>query len=271
VRFTAKEAGEPGAWRGLYAHEKGEVVVAHAVLEHGGTEDDGGALSAAAGGSLTVTGAALRGNVVGVRVLEGGKLKSLDATTFERNATAMQIHVDAFGAVGGGNTYAAPQVIELIPGTVEHDATWSAQPGAEIRTENNIAVDKATLTLAAGLELRFDGDARLSLGYYHKGNVRAEGTAEKPVVLRGVRDEAEAWHGVVLHEHADASALTHTLVADTKNVAAIELSNRARVELKNVVVRRSKAGVKWGCDGKANPDGLTIEGGGKAALAPGGC
>ncbi len=41
--------------------------------------------------------------------------------------------------------------------------------------------------------------------------------------------------------------------------------------MKDVTVRRSKAGVTWGCDGKVNPDGLKLEGGDKAALAPGAC
>lgn len=272
VLFTAADGAEPGKWQGVGAYGKGEVTFSHATVQYGGENTDLGAVFVADGGVLTLKNSIIKNNTVGVASQQRGKIKAIDGTRFEGNPTAITLFPEQLGKLGAANTYADGQPIAVEAGTVESDQTWSPQPGAAINLKGTVDVNNAKLLFAAGLELRFDGSgAFLRIGYHNKASLRATGTKDKPVVLRGVRDEAGAWGGVQLSHRAEDNLLEHTLIQDTEEEAAVAVLDNVGASLKNVTFKRVKAGVSGACKAKLTVENLKIDGGAKAELEPTGC
>ena len=63
--------------------------------------------------------------------------------------------------------------------------------------------EEALLELMPGTTLRFDEDAYINVGYYRPGTLRAEGTAEAPIVFTSMeRKQPGAWRGINLYKNA---------------------------------------------------------------------
>jgi hypothetical protein len=269
-----KSAGDdvPGAWRGLSVQGKGEMHLTGAVVQAAGEDEDAGAVAVYDGGVLTIKDSTIKTTTVGVVATGNAGLKSIANTHFEGNKLAIRLRPDQVGALAADNTYAAGQLIEIMGGAVEHDQTWLPQAGAEEQVKEIVDVSKAKLTLAAGLELRFDGNGVvLRVGYYEKSALRATGTKDKPVVLRGVRDEAGAWGGLQLEARSDDNLLDNVIIQDTDHDAAVTVAENVHADLKTVTFKRVKAGVASQCTSKVTTAGLKIDGGAKAEVKPEGC
>ncbi len=272
VLFTAADGAEPGKWQGVGAHGKGELTLSHATVQYGGENTDLGAVFVVDGGVLTVKNSSIKSNTVGIASQVRGKIKAIDGNRFEANTTAITMFPDQVGKLGAANTYAADQPIMVEGGTLESDQTWSPQPAAAIQLKGTVDVNNAKLLLAAGLELRFDGAGTfLRIGYHNKASLRATGTKDKPIVLRGVRDEAGAWGGVQLSNRAEDNLLEHAVIQDTADEAAVAVTRDVSASLKNVTFKRVKAGVAGECKSKITLEAVKIDGGAKAEVKPTGC
>ena len=54
--------------------------------------------------------------------------------------------------------------------------------------------------------LRFDQDAYINVGYYRPGSLRAEGTAEAPIVFTSLElHRPGSWRGINLYKNASGS------------------------------------------------------------------
>ena len=84
-------------------------------------------------------------------------------------------------------------------------------PGAPLVIAGEVNVDgeagqRATLELAAGLELRFTAGPVHNVGYYGRGGLTVKGTAEAPVTFTAhEKREAGGWGGVAVHGQGEAS------------------------------------------------------------------
>ncbi|MFO7564086.1 MAG: hypothetical protein R6X02_15680 [Enhygromyxa sp.] len=75
-----------------------------------------------------------------------------------------------------------------------------------VRVRGQYRVDGGTLTLEAGVELRFEDAAILEVGRDRPGSLTIAGTPERPVRLVA---DGGGWQGVRLHAQAGGSSLAH--------------------------------------------------------------
>lgn len=179
---------------------------------------------------------------IAVNVAELGQDSALfieDRLFFNTNGTMQYIVLETYG-----------QDVEIFRGkTILNDTTLTANRPYIIRDTLRIA-DGATLTLEAGTRLFFHNNAAL----FVFGNLIAEGTAEKPIVMRGNRFDninfarpvpynlvAGQWNGLYLlgngnhrmhHVNINSadvgiylSANTLSLVPTPDEMPTLELSN----------------------------------------------
>ncbi len=272
IVFRSSEGDEPGSWRGLGVFGKGELTLVHATVQNGG-ESDWGAVHLSDGGALTIKDSIIKNSTVGIAIKKGATVKAIDTTHFEGNGTAIKLTPNHVGLLGAGNTYAAGQPILIEGGAVTTDQTWLLQPGAEVRVKGTFDVVAAKLDLAAGIELRFDGTGTfLHVSRNHSGgSLRVNGTAGKPVVLRGVRDGAGAWGGVELDHKSSDNHFEHVVIQDTAAEAAITVASTTGANLASVTFSRVKAGVKAECKATVTAADVKIDGGAPAETRPSGC
>jgi hypothetical protein len=266
VVLRAAEGDGPGVWRGVGTQSNGELTIEGAQISGGGQQDDTGAIYAV-GGTISIKDTAFKNNKLGLSTSGDTKVKTVETTSFESNARAWKVSPDQLGGFAATNTYAAGSIGELAGGVVGHDQSWQPQTGAEVHVLGEVGVEGGTLTLTAGTELRFDNCA-LQAGYGVKGTLKIAGTAEKPVVLRGVRDEKDAWTGVVLNTNSNDNAIENAIIRDVGGDAAITVHGAIKTDLKSVTFKRVAAGVSYDCDSKVTQAGLKIDGGGKVEKKP---
>lgn len=126
------------------------------------------------------------------------------------------------GGLPGASTYSgnSPNVILLRHGEVHTSQTW-ANHGIPYVAAANVNVEGAgapTLTLAPGVELRFEASRWLNVGYNTvrgAGNLVANGTATSPVkfTANSATPSAGFWAGIYFGDAAgSASRLSHAIV-----------------------------------------------------------
>ncbi len=232
IVFTSTDRQEPGAWRGVAIHGKGEGELAHATLENGGKREREGVLLAEGKARLSVDHVTFQNNAVGV-VLRGKEvsLGGLSNSSFAKTPLAITLHPVVLGSVGSGNTYADDPRIEIDRGTVDADATWTLQPGAQVLLEGELQVSDARLELPAGYELRIKDGGGIGVGYYDTATVAMMGTKEAPVRLVGQRDAAGAWKSIVLHNKAKANVLNNVVLRNAGGKGGVEVRESAEVKI----------------------------------------
>ncbi|MCE9575804.1 MAG: hypothetical protein K8W52_21825 [Deltaproteobacteria bacterium] len=253
-----------GEWRGIGTQANGELTIEGATVTGGGQDDDHGAVYAKAG-TLTVKDVAFAKNKIGLTATADAKLKAVTGASFD--GKAWKLAPDQIGALDGTNTYAAGAIGEIINGTVAHDQTWVAQAGAEVHVSGDVGVEGGTLTIGPGVELRFD-NCQLQAGYGAKGTLKIVGSADKPVVLRGLRDEKDAWTGVVFNASSNDNVIENAQIKDVSGDTAVTVHGAIKADLKNVTFKRVAAGVGYDCDSKVTQAGLKMDGGGKPEKKP---
>ncbi len=253
-----------GGWRGIGTNSNGELTIEGATVTGGGQDDDHGAVYAK-GGTLSVKDTAFTKNKTAVSTTGEATLKALTGSSFD--GKAWKLVPDHVGALDGTNTYAPGAIGEIVGGVIAHDQTWTAQVGAELHVSGDLGVEGGTLTIGPGVELRFD-NCQLQAGYGAKGTLKIAGSAEKPVVLRGLRDEKDAWTGVVLNASSNDNTIEHAVIRDASGDAAVTVHGAIKADLKSVTFKRVAAGVGYECDSKVTQAGLKMDGGGKTELKP---
>lgn len=136
---------------------------------------------------------------------------------------------------------ACPQIltgVEAQPRTIASSCT-------SVRVRGQYVIDGGSLTVAAGVELRFEPGAVLEVGRDRPGQLRIEGTPEQPVrmIADSISDSGQ-WLGVRLHAQAGGSSLRNVEIsgARTNEHAVLWLaSHEVTVEGVNVRTTSGRA------------------------------
>jgi hypothetical protein len=265
VLFTTAGPKEKGSWPPLAIFNNGEGTFDFATFEYGGTEEKGVLVSA---GKLSVRGSIFRENAAGVQILPEGKLLAVDGCTFEKNtAYAIQLSPNQFAALGA-NTYDARSRLRLLRGTVNETQTWKAQ-GAIVELTDQLMVEgKNILTVEAGTQLEVRDGVDIAVGYNDQGGLRLTGTAEKPIVVAGVRHEPGAWAGIVLYPNARDSVFEQVVIKDAKTGLGLKGPSTATVK-GFVCANCAEAALTYECDSKVTAQTVKADGGSaKAEVKP---
>ena len=105
---------------------------------------------------------------------------------------------------------AAPGCPSVLTGTEASDRVIASECGA-VEVRGQYRIEGGSLTIGAGVELRFEAGAVLDVGRAKPGKLRIEGTPERPVKLTGT---GQAWLGVRLHGQATGSNLQNLIIED---------------------------------------------------------
>ena len=212
VLFTSTELKEIGAWRGLYLYEHAdgsEISGLH--IEFGG-EGIRGPVHVLAD-DVKIDDSVIRDTLdVPVHVTQTGRLVSFKGNRMERvSSPAMLLPPSSMPAIAADNVFPEGAVIHVLAGVVRERVRW-ANPGVPLVIGGLLEVageddeTEALLELTPGTVLRFDEDAYINVGYYRPGSLRAEGTAEAPIVFTSLEIQRPgAWRGVHLYKNASGS------------------------------------------------------------------
>jgi hypothetical protein len=212
VRFTSTETRAPGAWKGLYLYEHADGSrISGLHIEYGGAGIRGPIYVLAQ--DVAIEDSVIRDNLdVAVHVSQMGRLSSFRGNKIEQTtATVMLLPPASVAALTGDNQFPAGANIHVLTGVVRERVRWN-DPGVplviggllEIAGEDDDA--EALVEIAPGSELRFDEDAYVNVGYYRPGALRAEGTAEAPIVFTSATERTPgAWRGINLYKNASGS------------------------------------------------------------------
>ena len=115
------------------------------------------------------------------------------------------------GSIGDGNSFAETGTIQVVPGALTRSVTWRDH-GAPYLVKDILEIERAgtraTLTLDAGVDVRFTVKAGFAVGVGNPGGLRIAGEAASPVTLSSSDAKPAGWtlwvgsKGEVVIEHA---------------------------------------------------------------------
>ncbi len=268
IQFLANERQEAGGWNGLRAYGKSEVRIQHARFAHGGKDEGEGALLIDAQARVSVRDTVFESNRVGVSIRgKKAELEAFDGVTFKDTPVAMQLPARYVGALGAGNTYEGEPRLVMQADKLEKDSTWQLQPGAKLELEGKLQVSGATLELSPGIEVSAKDGVEWQVGYYDTAALRLMGTADKPITLRGQRDEPGTWGGVVLYGKARGNAFEHVVLRNAGGQAGLRFDGEADGTVKSVRCDScTTPTLKWHCKSKIEHDAVEAGEGTPSAL-----
>jgi len=202
VLLTSHEGRGAGAWRGVNLYKHARASFTHTVFEHGARFVDRGVLYANSEAGVALRDVTFRDNRSGI-VLYHDKIQ-LEAFTgvhFERTPRPLMIDPEVFAAVGVGNSFGGERVI-IDEGVIERDTVWN-DPGVPVELRGPIAVEGATLTLSAGLQLMVRDGFGLEVGKDEPAALRVEGSKGRPVQILGLNDRRGTWDAIHLYGGLD--------------------------------------------------------------------
>jgi hypothetical protein len=274
VVFTSAGDKAPGAWQGVVVYRNGEARFENATLEAGGSEEARGAIHAMNGSALSIASCAFKGNRSAVTLEDGVRLKAIAGSKFEGGEKkALRVGPNEFGAVAADNSFADGERVEIDGGDVTSAQTWHAHK-VVLEVQDDVSIDKrAALTLAPGIELRFRDGAGMSVGYNEESTLKAAGTAEAPIRLRGAREEAGAWEGLSIYSNARDVVLENVILEHTGGTAGVTVRGTAVVKASNLTCNKCENGaISWECPGKVTTSEIKAgEGTPAAEIKPEGC
>lgn len=261
VVLTSAGDKAPGVWKGVRLYPKASrSSIEGLVIEYAG---DGKGALLVEGQDVVVKGSTIRHvKDVALEATVKGSFAAFEGNAFEvPNAVALRLPPQLVGGIGPDNRFDPTSRVHVTAGTVEDDATWRALPVpyvavGEVRVDGKEGA-RAQLTIAAGANVLFDGDARLSIGYYAEGALFAKGSAGAHVVFGAHnRPAAGSWRGIAIHGHGEAE-LEH-----------VELRHGGKREAEGVLLadNRSRVTVK-DCTFSTNTSGIVLRGAEVEAVA----
>lgn len=261
VVFTTAEDRTPGAWHGVQVYGHGEARIAGAVFSYGGGAADRGAVFLDHG-TASITGTTFQGNLRAVNVGTGSTLKTFDHNTVSAGSgAALTIAADQVGALGAGNTFDKEARIEVLGGEIQSSVTWTPQTVPYEITGEISVNQRATLTLAPGIDLAFAAEQQLSIGYSSDATLKAIGTADRPIKLHAMRDDA-SWKGVYLYEHAFGNELAQVQLTGASGDAGIVVHRGATGKITDVACARCAAATLTSqCGARLTTAGIKAEAG----------
>jgi len=198
-------------------------------------------------GNLTITGSAILNNgTYGVYCTAGGTISN----TYFTNNGSYAISVPANFGLGAGNSFSGNgNGVELRAGTISTDTTWAYQ-GIPYIANGNIYVygtsSEPTLTIEPGVEIRFTGAYKLSIGQSGgsgKGMLKAQGTAEAPIIFTSNKSPVNPgdWYGIRFYNHASTESILEYVTVEYAgyDYGGIYISDSSPI-IKNSIIRNNK-------------------------------
>ena len=182
VTFTSSGDKAAGVWKSLDLFKNASrSSITGLVLEYGGSKGTGLLVEAE---DVTIKDSTFRSiKDVGITAQKGAFADFSGNTFKDVGRVAMKVSPRTAGMVGDGNTFDGDASVFILKGRLEEDATWKAI-GAPFTLLGDIQISgkdgaQATLTIDAGNTLKFDGSAKIGVGYYAEAALKAVGTADK--------------------------------------------------------------------------------------------
>jgi hypothetical protein len=252
VLFTSTGAKTAASWRGIYLYEHADgTQIAGLHLEYGGEGIRGPIYVLAE--DVSIDDSVIRDSLdVPVHVSQGGRLASFSGNRLERvSSPAMLLPPSSVPAVAGDNQFPEGTTIHVLSGIVRDRVRWS-NPGVPFTIGGLIEIAgedddlEALLELTPGTVLRFDEDAYINVGYYRAGALRAEGTAEAPIVFTSQgKPRPGAWRGINLYKNASAtfSHVTFEYGSRRSEWGVLFANSRASLSVQDCLFRSNGGGV----------------------------
>lgn len=254
ITFTSRaDTPSPGDWNGIIfntATDPEQTLFEHCIVEYGNYSN------ISAYGSPIIRNCVIRhGNAYGIYI-STGSLPVVSDNFFTGNGkSAIYSYPNGVenltGNSGSGN---GKDYIE-VAGNITSDVTWKKQP-LPYGVSGDVTVryserDSSTagLTIEPGVEIRFEPNTGLNVGYYsygaYYGALWAQGTAESPVIFTSAADAPGPgdWRGINFTDQADDaySVLEHCVIEYAGN--DIHLSNAKPVIQYNTIRNSSNSGI----------------------------
>lgn len=256
VRFTAAERKEAGIWRGLHFFDRAEgSVLENAVVEFAGQAEDFAVIVEAGDlGFTNVSVAQAKGKAVQFKNgLPFKTLTGLDLTKAGGKGVAIDAQLGALGAAGLAASLAPGAIIE-VHGDVERDVRLT-NVGATYRVTSEVSIHgetdgkTATLSIDPGVVVEMAENAAFWVGYEQtrQGQLKAVGTAEKPIAFRRFGDDAAQtpFRGFQFWAGARPVEFDHVVIdnAGTKDHAALLFEDSHSLgKITHTTIRHSKGG-----------------------------
>ncbi|MDA8137500.1 MAG: right-handed parallel beta-helix repeat-containing protein [Desulfobacteraceae bacterium] len=175
---------------------------------------DGNTFTAVSNSDVYIQGgsAVVVNNSMGNLYVAGGTLSAMSGNTFTCSSQKpLRLLADDVGKFFNDNSFgsvAAGSYIEVVGGTIAHDATWPATMPYQIKgaltvqgTDGSDGI--TTLTIAAGAQLRFDQYTQMTIGASSgaPGALVAQGTAQNRIVFTSnlAAPAAGDWYGLTFY------------------------------------------------------------------------
>ncbi|RLC19683.1 MAG: hypothetical protein DRI57_06545, partial [Deltaproteobacteria bacterium] len=147
-----------------------------------------------------------------------------------------------------------------VSGDVRSDITWKKQPlpygiSGSVAVWHSEAGSTATLTLEPGIELRFEKNTGIYIGYSYPGALSAQGTADSPITFTSAAEPPAPgdWYGINFRDRTDD---TYTILENCVieyGTYGINLTNAKPKAIQYNTIRNSNhSGIYVngdGCDG----------------------
>ncbi len=273
IVFTALGEPKPGAWRGINLYKNASGSFSHVTFEYGSRRAEWGVLFANSRASVSVSDCSFRHNGGGV-VLQGGELRIAEfaRNKFVDGVPALDLSAQAYGLLGEGNEFDKGAKVIVEGGAVTRTALWR-DLGVPIEVAGPVAVTGATLTIAAGVDLRVRDGFTLGVGEVDGGSLKVEGTVAAPVKITGLGDRRGTWDAIRLYPRSRGNSLSQLLLRNAGGEAAVEVQGDADLLAEGLACARCFAPtLKWGCAASVKQSAVSFsEGTPAGAVAPTGC
>ncbi len=144
---------------------------------------------------------------------------------------------------GGNNGGNNADCVSVVNDDV--DFTDDVELCAEVTVERSIRLsNNATLTIKPGTTMTVCADCLIEVGAFgDAATLLAEGTAEEPITIRGVTEEAGFWEALYIRDNATSnSKLSHVVIADAGgNDADAALTLEKGIKLNDLTIEDSDA------------------------------
>jgi len=269
VLLTSHGGRGPGAWRGVNLYKHASASFSHTVFEHGARYVDRGVLYANSEAGVALRDVTFRDNRSGI-VLYHDKiqLEAFTGVRFERTPRPLMIDPEVFAAVGAGNSFGGERVI-IDEGVIERDTVWN-DAGAPVELRGPIAVEGATLTLSAGLELMVRDGFGLEIGKLEPAALRVAGEKGRPVQIFGLNDRRGTWDAIHLYGGLDTpeSELRGLRLRNAGGDAAVFVHADARAKIDDVTcIGCFSPTLTWECSATVEVGAIEATGGTPRAVA----
>ena len=224
IRFTGV-VESPGSWDGISFRDSTHPsnLLDWVIIEYGGRQAFHGSTEPAnltvgrslRPGSITLTNSTLRhSGGYGLYLHDNGALPGSGSNTFTENASGPAgLFASVAHYLDGGSAYTGngdSDHVAMTGDRVGDDVTWQALDVPYLVT-GDAEVNDARLTIEAGAAFLFDGEASLEI--INGGVIRAEGTADDPILFSGTQETAGWWQGIHMRDSTSPeNLLQHVII-----------------------------------------------------------